>query len=272
MDDLRVGRVLRALRHRLGWRQADVAVAAALTRHDISRGELGRMHDVRKLRRHAVALGADVAVSIRWRGGEVDRLLDRGHAALASAVARMLLELGWEVHPEVSYSIWGERGSIDLLAWHAETRTLLVIEIKTELTSVEATLRKLDEKVRLAPRIAAERFGWQVGHHGHLLVLPAASTPRRHVARHAPLLDRAFPLRGPALRRWLRRPAGGTGGILFVPFARSTRVTREDVSRRRVRGPAARGAATNTRVSDAPGAHVTQKRDLRVFSAHGPRR
>jgi hypothetical protein len=58
----------------------------------------------------------------------------------------------------VSYSVYGERGSIDLLAWHPAIRTLLVIEVKTEVSSVEAMLRKHDEKVRLAPRVAAERF------------------------------------------------------------------------------------------------------------------
>jgi hypothetical protein len=56
--------------------------------------------------------------------------------------------------------VFGERGSIDLLAWHESSRTLLVIELKTELTSVEETLRRHDSKVRLAPGIARERFGW----------------------------------------------------------------------------------------------------------------
>jgi hypothetical protein len=40
----------------------------------------------------------------------------------------------------VTFSIYGERGSIDLLAWHSETRTLLVVELKSELTSIEETL------------------------------------------------------------------------------------------------------------------------------------
>ena len=82
MDDVRVGRVLRVLRHRVGMRQVDVALRAGLTQDDVSRSERGRTRDLPKLRRHAAAFDADIHVSIRWRGGEVDRLLDEGHAAI----------------------------------------------------------------------------------------------------------------------------------------------------------------------------------------------
>jgi Holliday junction resolvase-like predicted endonuclease len=71
--------------------------------------------------------------------------------------------------------VYGERGSIDLLAWHEATRTLLVVEVKTEVASIEATLRKHDEKVRLARRVAADRFGWQATVTSRLLVLPRTS-------------------------------------------------------------------------------------------------
>ena len=48
----------------------------------------------------------------------------------------------WILAPEVSYSIFGERGVIDILAWHPTRRALLVIELKSELTSIEETLRR----------------------------------------------------------------------------------------------------------------------------------
>jgi hypothetical protein len=38
---------------------------------------------------------------------------------------------------EASYSIYGERGSIDILAGHATTRSMLVVEVKSELMSIE---------------------------------------------------------------------------------------------------------------------------------------
>lgn len=237
MEDQRVGRVLRALRHRLDWRQEDVGRKARVSQDVVSRVELGRISavGVSTLRRIAAALGAELVITIRWRGGEIDRLLDEGHASLASGVVSLLTELGWEVQPEVSYSVWGERGSVDLLAWHAPTRTLLVIEVKTELTSLEETLRKIDAKVRLAPDLAADRFGWRPTSRGHLLVLPAATTPRRHVARHSAVLGRVFPLRAVAVRRWLAAPTGPMGGLLFMPLTPGVRRRSTSVSRKRIR-------------------------------------
>jgi Holliday junction resolvase-like predicted endonuclease len=77
-----------------------------------------------------------VDVTPRWRGGELDRLLNARHAQLSGNVLRWLERSGWQVAPEVSFSIYGERGFIDLFAWHAPTRTLLVIEIKTEIVEI----------------------------------------------------------------------------------------------------------------------------------------
>ena len=41
-------------------------------------------------------------------------------------VARLLTAAGWEVAPEVSFSIYGERGVIDVLARHPTAGSLLV--------------------------------------------------------------------------------------------------------------------------------------------------
>ena len=81
---------------------------------------------------------------------------------------------GWMVRPEVSYSEWGERGSIDLLGWHASTRSLLIVEVKSELASVEETLRKHDEKVRLGSVVASRRLGWSP------LTVEPSPGPSRH--------------------------------------------------------------------------------------------
>jgi transcriptional regulator with XRE-family HTH domain len=236
MDEQRVGRVLRTLRHRLGWRQVDVARVANLTQDDVSRGERGRLRDVSKLRRQAAAVDAEVFVSIRWRGGEIDRLLDEGHASIVGWIVATLTTFGWEVHPEASYSIWGERGSIDVLAWHEETRTLLVVEVKTELTSLEETLRKHDTKQRLAPEVARERFGWgRPAAVCRLLVLPETTTARRRVERQASVLDAAYRRRGTAARAWLARPSGAESLMLFAPVTREARHSRRSVTAKRIR-------------------------------------
>ena len=221
MDDVQAGRRFRALRHRLGWRQRDLADRAGVSAGVVSLVERGRLERVtlRKLRRIARELDAEFSTLVRWHGGDLDRLVDEGHAALLGRVAAMLREDGWEVQPEVSYSIYGERGSIDLLAWHPSTCTILVIEIKTELVSVEETLRKHDEKVRLASAIARQQLHWQTTSVARLLVLPELSTARRRVERHRSAMGSAYPMRGPQLRRWLAAPDGAASGLLFLAVA-----------------------------------------------------
>lgn len=246
MDDQRVGRVLRALRHRLRWRQVDVARRAGLTQDDVSRAERGQMRDTSKLRKQASALDAEVYVSIRWRGGELDRLLDEGHAAIVGWITELLVASGWEVVPEASFSIYGERGSIDVLAWHRATRTLLVVEVKTELTSIEETLRKHDAKQRLAPLVGRERFeSRRPAAVCGLLVLPNSTTTRRQVDRHQGVLSVAYPLRGSGARLWLTRPAGSQSMLMYAPVTRRARGRCSPVSPKRIRAvdPRARRAA-----------------------------
>lgn len=202
----------------------------------IERGRLDLV-SLEKVRRVAVALDADLVVVLRWRGGDLDRLIDEGHAAVVGAMTQLLLEAGWTVRVEVSYSVYGERGSIDLLAWHAARRTLLVIEVKTDLVSIEETLRKHDEKARLGGRIAADQLGWRALRIGRLLVLPSLATPRRRVARHAVVLDVAYPTRGRELRAWLRRPDREVSGLIFIGVDPRTRT--RVLARKRIRRPVA---------------------------------
>ena len=240
---MRLGRRFRALRHRLGWRQADVGEVASVSQDLVSLVERGRIEDVsvRALRRHARALGGELRLSLWFRGAELDRLLDEGHAALLGAVSQRLETLGWEVRPEVSYAVFGERGSIDLVGWHAASGTLLVIEVKTELVSVEETLRRHDAKARLAARVVEERFGWKPRRVARLLVLTDDSTPRRQVRRHAAVLGAAYPLRGPSLRRWLADPTGSIAGLAFQAPTRDSRAERAPVTRKRIRRAPAAG-------------------------------
>jgi transcriptional regulator with XRE-family HTH domain len=227
MDDLLVGRVARVLRQRLGWRQEDVARNAACSQDEVSLLERGRIERMSlwRLRSLFRVFDADVVILVRWRGGSLDRLLDARHASLADAMIGRLVGAGWVVQPEVSYSVYGERGSIDLLAWHEASRTLLVIELKTEVTSIEETLRRHDSKVRLGPGIARERFGWDPAVVARLLVLPEDRTARRRVDRHRTTLRRVYPLETSGVKRWLREPTGGAvGGILFLSDTTRSRV------------------------------------------------
>ena len=114
----------------------------------------------------AAALGGYLSVRVLFQGEGLDRLRDRRHAELVEILIHLLRELGWEVATEVSFNNFGERGSIDILAFHPATRTLLVIEVKTVVPDLGGMLATLDRKVRLALEIARER-GWDaVGSHG----------------------------------------------------------------------------------------------------------
>ncbi len=209
---------MRALRHRRGWRQIDLALAAGCSQNLVSlveRGHLDRL-SVRTVRRLVGALDATVFLELRWRGAALDRLADEAHATLVGFVADYLRARGWLVELEVTYSEYGERGSYDLLAFHPGSRSLLVIEVKTDLPSVEGTLRKLDEKERLASKVARDRFAWRPTSVSRLLVMPASPTLRRRMARHSAVIGASVPTRTVAARRWLGAPTGRLAGVWFV--------------------------------------------------------
>ena len=117
--------------------------------------------------------------------------------------------------PPASFSVYGERGSIDVLAFRPEG-SLLVVEAKTWIPDVGGMLMRLERKARLAPAIARER-GWPNRHVGKLLVVRESGTSRRRVALHAATFDAALPDRTQAVRRWLRAPAATLAGLLFLP-------------------------------------------------------
>ena len=107
----------------------------------------GLVGDVRDALQRALDIRIDVVA--RWRGGELDRLLNAGHSAMHESFGTFLGSLpGWAFAPEVSFSIWGERGVIDILAWHAPTRSLLVIELKRAIVDVNELVGSVDRKRR----------------------------------------------------------------------------------------------------------------------------
>lgn len=236
MDVIRVGLQFRALRVRRNLRQDDLGLLARLSRSVISRIERGLIDNVRigDLSRTAAALGARLDVRLRWQGEALDRLLDEAHATLVDAAVRLLRVVGWEVAVEVSFSIWGERGSIDILAFHRRTGILLVVEVKSVVPDSQAMLVALDRKGRLAPLVARDR-GWEALHVARLLVVGDSATARRRIARHAATYASALPARGLDVRRWLREPDGPFAGLLFLPYAPRGSTGRGRPARMRVR-------------------------------------
>jgi hypothetical protein len=96
---------------------------------------------------------------------------------------------------------------------------VLVIEVKSVVPDVQATLAGVDRKARLAPLLARDR-GWDVAATARLLVLPDDRTARRRLDSFAATFARAFPARTREIRRWLRSPSRALSGVLFLPDSR----------------------------------------------------
>lgn len=234
-DPERVGRAIRAIRIRAGLRQVDLAARAGVSRSFVSKVERGKATtaDVGKLQAVCVALGADLEVRVRWQGEALDRLLDEGHAAIVERIVAMLARFGWQTWLEVTFNVFGERGAIDVFAWHAASRTLLIIEVKSVVADAQGTLSPLDRKVRLGPRIARER-GLDPVVVARLLVVGDSMANRRRIDRFAGLFGAALPDRGWDVRRWLKRPAGRLTGLLFLSDSTKGDIRRTSTGRRRV--------------------------------------
>jgi transcriptional regulator with XRE-family HTH domain len=130
VDDVGTGRVLRALRRRLRLSQSRAAARAGISQAAWSRLERGHLEQAAlgTVRRAFAAVDARLEVDPSWRGGAVDRLRDEAHSRLVIAVVGLLERLGWQTRVEVTYSEFGERGSVDVLAVRADLRLALVVE------------------------------------------------------------------------------------------------------------------------------------------------
>lgn len=221
MDVVRFGGDVRLLRGRRGWSQRRLATEAKVSRWVVAEIESGRGEHIsaERLTRVVASLGGFLSIRIQYQGEGLDRLRDRRHAALVDQLVTRLRADGWEVATEVSFNVFGERGSIDILAFEPTSGALLVIEVKTVVPDVGGMLATLDRKVRLA-RDLAEARGWRVRMVGRLLVLPEARTARRRIDEHEATFRNAFPTRNVEVNRWLRAPSGPLSGLMFLPSAR----------------------------------------------------
>jgi transcriptional regulator with XRE-family HTH domain len=239
MDDQRAGQILRSLRQRKGWRQQDLGDRAGVSSTMIARIERGAVASIPlgKIRRVAETLGARFDTIVRWQGADLGRLLDVRHAAMHEAMARFLGGLdGWQFEPEVSFSIYGERGIIDILAWHPGRRMLLVIELKTEIVEISRLLGTMDQRRRLAREIGA-RFGWRPTAVSTWVVVADSRTNRRAVSAHANVLRAKMPVDGRSIGHWLRDPSSRIDALSFLPYRQGVTVRRPTAPVKRIRTP-----------------------------------
>jgi hypothetical protein len=150
----------------------------------VSRIECGHLERVSQAALRAVADELEIRLELvaRWRGGELDRLLNRRHAVLhEAALALFAGHPDWQVVSELSFNIWGERGVIDLAAWNQDHRALVLGELKSEFVDPGELVGTMDRRQRLALQIAASR-GWDPAVVGTWVIAADSRTNRRHLA------------------------------------------------------------------------------------------
>jgi len=163
-------------------------------------------------------------------------MLNAGHAAMHEATAKAFAELNWLVSPETSFSIFGERGVIDILAFHPSSSALLIVELKTQLVDVQGLIGAVDRYRRLGPRIARDR-GWAARSVSIWVLLRDSSTNHRRLADHATVLRTAFPADGRRMRRWLHEPVGTVAALSFLSEPRRGTGIAASAGVQRVRRP-----------------------------------
>ena len=246
MYAIAVGRVLRMLRLRKDWRQSDVADRAGISASAVGRHENGAMGAPATLEKHAAVFGLRVELRVTGRAGSLIRLGDEEHARIVDSVAGWFRAQGFLIETEASFSEWGERGRIDLLAYEPATGTLVIAEVKTQLLDLQDLFGSLNVKERLAATIA-ERRGWKVNRCATILAVAQTAANRTMVREH-PSLFADFDARrltsaglrsGHRLLHWVK--AGGGAGVWLAG--------RQRVSRRR--------AISHPRDTVAPGSPAT---------------
>src|SRR5688572_20048440 len=121
-EDERLGELFRVLRLQQQLTQEDIATATSIPVLDIRRVEDGRAGAVLygRIRRLFGEIEGRARISVWWKGAAADRLLDERHAYYVERSARVVRRAGWAVPSEVTYSEFGERGSIDLFGHRHE--------------------------------------------------------------------------------------------------------------------------------------------------------
>lgn len=223
---LAVAAAVADLRRTIGWSQAELARRAGQSQGWVSIVEAGRAGDLTfgAASRLLEAMGARLVVGVDAPFlGDRRRQRDVAHVRCVAYVARRLEHAGWLVRREVEIGGDRSRGWIDLLAFHAGTGLVLIIEVKTEihdLGSIERTLGWYEREAWAAAR----RIGWRSrAVIGCLLLLATASNDQR-VRDNRGTFEQAFKLRAAEVTHLVANPGararGGRAVAMINPQSR----------------------------------------------------
>ena len=197
----RIGWLVRDLRKAVGWSQLELAVRANVSQSLVSAIETGRATNVtvETLGRLLEAMGARLVIdAVPPFLGDRERQRDPAHIQCTNHVVRRLERAGWATATEVEIGGDRSRGWIDVLAYQRATKTLLVIEIKTEIVDLGAIERALGWYEREAWS-AARRLGWRPGNVVGCLILLATEANDERLRDNREWFSRGFAIRAPGL-------------------------------------------------------------------------
>ena len=163
----------------------------------------------------------------------IARQRDAAHARCSGYVERRLVAAGWLVAREVEIVHGRSHGWIDLLAFDPRSRTLLVIEIKTELEDfgrIERTVAWYEREAWSSAR----RLGWRPIRTATWLLILATEANDERLRANRDLLAAAFPGRAADGQALLAGHAVTVPRTLAMIDPRSRR--RESLLRSRIDG------------------------------------
>lgn len=205
--------VARDTRLRLRLTQGEVATGAAVSRGYVARIECGTANPtLDAVDRISHVLGVEPELVFRIPaviGSTAQR--DVVHARCSAYVGRRLRTAGWQIAREVEVVQARSHGWIDVLAFHPEDETLLVIEIKTRLDDLGAVERQLGWYGRSAGDVA-RRLGWTPRRIAIWLVVLSSDEVEAVVTNNAGLLRSRFPVRARGTLAWLSDRQHSTTG------------------------------------------------------------
>ena len=204
----RIGLAIRDLRRSIGWSERELAARAGVSQSLVSFIERGRLHNLsfesagRLLEAMGGRLIIDAAAPFL---GDRERQREPAHVRCATYVVRRLERDDWQVATEVEIGGDRFRGWIDVLAYNAARRLLLLIEINTEIHDLGAIERALGWYERECWS-AARRMGWYPDRLLSSLMLLSSAANDVRIRENRDSLARLFPVRASELAAYLRDP------------------------------------------------------------------
>ena len=201
-----VARTVRDARRTLGWTQLELGRRSKVSRQMVGLVESGGVSpsfEVTASLFDALGIEANLVVRIPFLA---DRQAQRDpvHARCSAYVQRRLESRGWLVRREIEVVHGRSHGWIDLLAFDPRTRTLLVIEIKTQLDDLGRIERTLAWYERDA-WAAARRLGWRPRRAAGWVLLLATTACDDRIRDNRDAVASAFPSRASDMLVWLMR-------------------------------------------------------------------